>query len=29
MSEVGGHLADTLKEFCKFVPGLIYDDINN
>jgi len=29
MSEVRGHVADTLKEFCKFVPELIYDDINN
>lgn len=29
MSEIDGHIADTLKEFCKFVPELIYDDINN
>ncbi|MDK2919320.1 MAG: hypothetical protein PWQ37_2053 [Candidatus Petromonas sp.] len=29
MSEVKGHHADVLKEFCKYVPGLIYDDIND
>lgn len=29
MSEVKGSYADILKEFCKYVPGLIYDDINN
>lgn len=29
MSEVKGNYADTLKEFCKYVPQLIFDDINN
>lgn len=28
MSEISGHHADILKEFCKFIPELIYDDIN-
>jgi len=28
MSEIKGHYADVLEEFCKYVPGLIYDDIN-
>lgn len=29
MSEVKGSFADTLKEFCKYVPELEFDDINN
>ncbi len=29
MSEVEGHITDILEEFCKYVPGLAYDDINN
>ena len=28
MSEISGHHADILKEFCKLIPELIYDDIN-
>jgi len=29
MSEITGNFADTLREFCKFVPELLFDDINN
>jgi hypothetical protein len=29
VSEVIGSHADILKEFCKYVPELIYDDINS
>ena len=28
MSEVYGHYAHNLREFCKFIPELEYDDIN-
>lgn len=29
MSEVTGNYSDTLREFCKYVPELEFDDINN
>ena len=29
MAEIQGHCADVIREFCKFVPELEFDDLYN